>query len=60
MNFDFLQIKANPQPANMPKQLRGMEFFELEVNIAAESSVAFKLSYQQVLQRQLGAYEQVS
>ena len=37
---------------------RGMEFFSLSVNVRAQSSVEFVLTYLELIQRKLGVYEQ--
>ena len=36
-----------------------MEIFSVAVNVKAQSSVEFELTYLQLLQRQFGEYEQV-
>ena len=40
------------------KRIRGMEKFKVSVNIAANSSIAFSLTYLKLLRRRLGSYEQ--
>ena len=52
--------KVSSVPRTVDNPTRGMEVFSVLVNVAKKSSVEFVLTYQQLLERKLGVYTQVT